>query len=252
MIMMYKKYFGFTLAEVLIVLGVIGVVAALTIPTVINNANEAQTVSSLKKAYSTLSQAYSQAVQEYGTPEGWTISPSFTAEASSDFYNKLSPYLKVAKDCSADSGCFAPLYKNSNGDGFNYGNIDSGVKHKFVLTDGTAMGISVYYNDCSGYLGASTVLKNWCATVWVDINGTKAPNKAGHDLFDFQINQQGISPTGSALQDSQGTFNYCGKKNNFDLPLAGLGCTAWVIYNENMDYLKCSDLSWDGKHKCGG
>ena len=30
----------------------------------------------------------------------------------------------------------------------------------------------------------------------------------------------------------------------------GNGCTAWVIINENMDYLHCSDLSWTGKHSC--
>lgn len=32
--------------------------------------------------------------------------------------------------------------------------------------------------------------------------------------------------------------------------LNGYGCAAWVIYNENMDYLHCNDLSWDGKKKC--
>ena len=30
----------------------------------------------------------------------------------------------------------------------------------------------------------------------------------------------------------------------------GYGCAAWVMYNENMDYLYCNDLSWNGKHKC--
>ena len=30
----------------------------------------------------------------------------------------------------------------------------------------------------------------------------------------------------------------------------GYGCTAWVLQNENLDYLHCNDLSWDGKHSC--
>lgn len=32
--------------------------------------------------------------------------------------------------------------------------------------------------------------------------------------------------------------------------ITGGGCTAWVIFNENMDYLHCDDLSWNGKTKC--
>lgn len=32
--------------------------------------------------------------------------------------------------------------------------------------------------------------------------------------------------------------------------LNGYGCAALVIYNENMDYLYCDDLSWNGKKQC--
>ena len=49
------KRFGFTLAEVLITLGIIGVVAAMTIPTLISNTNGAQFKTGFKKALSTLS-----------------------------------------------------------------------------------------------------------------------------------------------------------------------------------------------------
>ena len=48
---------GFTLAEVLITLGIIGVVAAMTMPTLINNINNKQNIAALKKAYSLISQA---------------------------------------------------------------------------------------------------------------------------------------------------------------------------------------------------
>ena len=51
------KRFGFTLAEVLITLGIIGVVAAMTIPTLISNTNGAQFKTAYKKALSTLNQA---------------------------------------------------------------------------------------------------------------------------------------------------------------------------------------------------
>ena len=51
------KRFSFTLAEVLITLGIIGVVAAMTIPTLISNTNGAQFKTAYKKALSTLNQA---------------------------------------------------------------------------------------------------------------------------------------------------------------------------------------------------
>lgn len=57
-----KKRSGFTLAEVLITLGIIGVVAAMTIPTLIQNTNSAKFSAQFKKSVSTLSQ-----VSNYGS-----------------------------------------------------------------------------------------------------------------------------------------------------------------------------------------
>lgn len=53
---------GFTMSEVLITLGVLGVVIAMTLPTVINNAKERETVTKVKKFYSTMSQALLMAI----------------------------------------------------------------------------------------------------------------------------------------------------------------------------------------------
>lgn len=51
--------------------------------------------------------------------------------------------------------------------------------------------------------------------------------------------------------DSDSTNSFENSCNiNTKSKLNGYGCTAWVIYNENMDYLRCNDLSWNGKIKC--
>ena len=76
----FKKYnFGFTLAEVLITLVIIGVIAAITVPTLINKTQNQEYVSKLKKAYSTFTQATNQIIAEEGTPNaskgGWANSP---------------------------------------------------------------------------------------------------------------------------------------------------------------------------------
>ena len=60
---------GFTLAEVLITLGIIGVVASMTLPAVISKNNDKIIISNLKKSYSVIQQAFFMAVQNSGSPD---------------------------------------------------------------------------------------------------------------------------------------------------------------------------------------
>lgn len=66
---MLKK--AFTLAEVLVTLGIIGVVAAMTMPTLINNTGNEKYVAKLKKVQSLLGQATINAVEEHGMIQDW-------------------------------------------------------------------------------------------------------------------------------------------------------------------------------------
>ena len=112
---------AFTLAEVLITLGIIGVVAALTIPTLIANYQEKQTVSRLTKAYATISNAYQMAKVENGELSDWgftanatngTTNPETgeyeiadtTVNNSNLFWAKMVPYLKVVKHTDTTIG----------------------------------------------------------------------------------------------------------------------------------------------------
>lgn len=64
---------GFTLAEVLITLGIIGIVAAMTLPTVINDSTERETVAKVKKFYSVMNQALLMAISKHGYVDEWTF-----------------------------------------------------------------------------------------------------------------------------------------------------------------------------------
>ena len=102
---------GFTLAEVLITLAIIGVVAALTIPTLISKYQEKQVVSSLTKIYSTLSQAYQMMQAEYGQISTWGLKntnngdvdeegvPIYDHSAKIVIAERFKHYLKVARTC---------------------------------------------------------------------------------------------------------------------------------------------------------
>ena len=98
------KRYGFTLAEVLITLGVIGVVSAITIPTLIQSYRNHVVETRLKKVYSVMNQAIQRAEADYGAKELWDI-------YSPDFYDKYyAPYIKVLKTDIIDSTTWRRIY----------------------------------------------------------------------------------------------------------------------------------------------
>lgn len=231
----FKKA-AFTLAEVLITLGIIGVVAAMTMPSLIQNYQEKATVTKLKKCYSLVSQAYVSILNDEGGSD--------TLQAGDDLemMEKFGKYLKYQKTCGRNKGCFPNVtYKSVTGNGYSKWEDDTTDRSRAILTDGTL----IMFNK-SAMLGGNE--GNYLyAQIYVDINGFKGPNQLGRDFFYFYISPEKIVPAGAKAleeknEDQKFTKN-CIQQN-------GYACAAWVIYNENMDYLHCKDLSWDGKHSC--
>ncbi len=243
-----KHYCAFTLAEVLITLSIVGVVAALTIPSVIQNKNDRETVSRLKKVYSSLSQAYSMLSQEHGDPTNWGIvsandgnpgtSTPEGAASSINLANMFAKHMRVIKNCGTDRGCFS---KDTSVDT----RADVG---KILLNDGAALAFAGLNGNCDNYRGDTKQLSSVCAWIIVDINGNRSPNTYGIDIFEFMLTKYGVVPYG-IFGDTGFPFDTDCK--NFKLSSDVMhGCTAWVLFNENLDYRKCSDLGWDTKTKC--
>ena len=130
------------------------------------------------------------------------------------------------------------MYRRLNGtDHTNYHNFGSSMA-TFVLNDGTL--ISFW----SG--GSCSATNKTCGFIYTDINGKYPPNQWGRDMFGFILSPTNIVPFG--VEGYEYTFQEaCNKSRNSYLN--GLGCTAWVIYNENMEYLRCNDLDWGKKNK---
>lgn len=103
-----EKLFGFTLAEVLITLGIIGVVAAMTIPTLMTNYAKQRTETQLVKFYSMMNQTLRMSVADNGDPDGWVIAKkAYTYEDTVEFLNTyIYPYMKHLgyRDCTIASG----------------------------------------------------------------------------------------------------------------------------------------------------
>ena len=193
---MTRNYDAFTLAEVLITLVIVGVIAAMTIPTLMNNTNKQEYVSRLKKAYSTLSQATNRIIAEQGNPRadigGWATSP----EAVYKLYRK---YLRVSKDCGSGTECFEKMitgngfYKFLNGTNYSNSHFSSNQYYKIILADGTQVLFAEIYDNCATSVFASN---NVCQHIWLDINGEKKPNQWGRDMFIFVLKENGLFPAG--------------------------------------------------------
>lgn len=132
---------AFTLAEVLITLGIIGVVAALTLPVIIEHHNKKVVESRLKKVYSTMNQAISMAELDYGERETWFEHLSNKDEQKVWIEKYILPYLKYDKFSEvrlvgasfnaiyfADGSVLVKAPANSRDWFFFGGNIDKCIK----------------------------------------------------------------------------------------------------------------------------
>lgn len=233
------NHLAFTLAEVLITLGIIGVVAALTIPSLMQKNQDSATVSKLKKVYSTLSNAYNFAVKDNGTPDTWGFTgAAYNATSSTIMITNIIPYLNVSQNCGTANGCFPNVtYKLL--DNSSWANISTNGQPKLKLQDGISLTAVYEGGNCNNVWGSLPQLQTACGDYDVDINGDSPPNQVGKDYFRFNLTKYGILPTGTSSYQSGYTFT-----SN------GFGTTAWVIYNGNLDYSRCGGLSWSGPTTC--
>lgn len=177
-LMNFKK--AFTLSEVMLVLSVIGVIAALTIPGIVQNTQDRLTKVRWKKAYSQVVQAVGN-MKANGTDEGAFATYILNARS---FYPAFKGYIKVLKD----SGFNVPSYeiKQLNGTVEDWHNFDDG---NLALSDGSM--VYIENPDCGGAGPNCRVL------VWVDINGSVMPNTIGKDIFGVKVYPDGmIKPMG--------------------------------------------------------
>ena len=212
---------GFTLAEVLITLGVIGVVAAMTLPSVINKYKEQETVNKVKKFYSTMSQAYMLSVKDNGYPNEWDVGNGQNATTANKIATYLKPYLKIIKDCGTNSGCLG--YKENitflNGKKHSLNYDTANYYYKIILSDGSYIWWRGDTKWCDTSAGG---ISNTCVAVWTDVNGDKQPNTVGKDIFSIAITPAKVVPTND---------NDCKKTD------IGWGCLNYILKNGNMDYL---------------
>ena len=182
-----SKRIAFTLAEVLITLGIIGVVAALTMPSLIQNFKKQQTITGLKKAYTVINQAMKLSEVDNGSYDTWELGKSIGATAYNEKY--WLPYFKGAYICDTPQKCGYKSntpFKDINGNPYGTTLTASSSRVPFMTADGIMYLISVM-------AGAQNAPDT---KIYIDINGSKAPNQYGVDVFIFERLNKGILPHG--------------------------------------------------------
>ena len=250
------KCTAFTLAEVLITLGIIGIVAAMTMPTLISKHEKKVYGTKLIQTYSILNQGFRAYLGQNET-DLLSQTPAFdsihnSAVSSCDPENWDNPACKEFVDEMSKifngihlnkTGVVTYKYLKANGTGTR-------GPWSFTLNNGAVMYIGVSKNYNTGRLAQvkqyGTKLTTSVAYLDIDINGAKKPNRWGRDFFEFQVSDEGIViPEGgkdysvfrNGNLDSMWNSQYMswGCKPETTSP-RGYGCAARVIEEGGMYY----------------
>ena len=224
----YKKTLAFTLAEILVVIGIIGIVAALTLPNLNQSTGNKEKIVKVKKIYQNLNHAMGRAQVVYGLSTS-CCSPRATFE-------RLTNYMKLSKNCGNSNyitQCMANQAKYGSGNSSVKLYGDGTDSYSAVLADGSAIRIAY------GFGGIGNIV------IHVDIDGNnKGTDTLGKDIFTFVVSSSTGDITPFGMYDSS-----CPANTAF--------CTSWVIENNNMDYLKVDSngkcktiLNWTTNTSC--
>jgi prepilin-type N-terminal cleavage/methylation domain-containing protein len=215
----YTK-FAFTLAEVLITLVIIGVIAAITVPSILQNTQRQEYVSKVKKANSVLKQSVYRIALREGLPVA-----DFSSLTDDEFFEDFAKTVNVAKLCTGSTrGCFADKTTTLNGSTYNFN-----TNNALITTDGIAFGWKKASGD-GGYCRKGITEEdeaNCIGRFVVDVNGASPPNRYGYDVFFWlAIDKKGIIPAGSGNNSAD-----CKRTNE------GSNCAAKVLKESKISYL---------------
>lgn len=241
---MFKKthvLLGFTLAEVLITLGIIGIVAAMTISTIMSKINDYENIQAWKKIYSEISSAYNLAVKD-NVPLSYQTDSFMGFDAET--VNTILSYMNIVQKCKNPSG------GKSLGMGFTDRDCNASDKWMSFNNDYKSLSGKIFTFTTSTRIvvqtpaGAAIYIGGDFQPIWgVDVNGFgKGPNMIGKDVFGIAFTKSWMRPIGASGADFTWATNYgasaCSdayydvSSDNVYLPrAAGSGCSAKYILN---------------------
>ena len=223
---------AFTLAEVLITLGIIGTVAAMTIPTLISNIDKRDRYSGLLKSMSVISEASERIRMENGN------SMAGLATDNNTFMNLFATYLKPIKICNAnDYSCYLESTDTVHElKGGGYADTYTLKYPKIVTADGFVSWFYFSNSSCQGVYYQRNGQSEQCGVVYVDINGTKEPNTMGKDIWTISINKYNTTPYWDMTSPSYTINTGCNPSAASGTSYNGVSCGAKAITDGGIKY----------------
>ncbi len=186
---------AFTLSEVLITLGIIGIIAAMTFPILLGNYKMKTFEVAFKKQYSTLQNAINAITVEYGINACYVyyiagnISYKTRNEDCAILEERLIPMLNLNeyRDDTKDNYLKQDEIKNTGGSSINWScNYDSILERAnvYIANDGTIFMFG---------------LDSFPKFVGFDVNGEQGPNKWGYDVFFMVLSNHNQYESGSNM-----------------------------------------------------
>ncbi len=229
---------AFTMAEVLITLGIIGIVAAMTLPSLIGKWQKKVTIANLKKSYTILSQLVLRSQEDNG--------PAFLASNKVDakttevfFYTYWLPYFNSPTVGINKLYTTSTPYKTLTGDIENMGVYTSYEQGRLLFStlDGTTYYVLIMAwkaeHDEDGNFISQTAVYTTSQKVYVDLNGPKPPNTYGKDVFLFTVDfdKNIVRPAGYMNTENQINSN-CSLKGSGNTCAAKIIRDGWEIRND--------------------
>ena len=265
-----SKKAAFTLAEVLITIGIIGVVAAMTLPTLIQKQQKMVWVNQLKKSVNVLEQGFQKMLADEGLEN---LTDTFVWVPNIQKLNESGEGCWYGSDYKNSGNCklfgenLGKYFKNIGFESYGiiarrFDGTEARMFHEYntpmILSDGTMIFWDLDKNQTKTTTQCNNIKSlggNMCSNlgwIYLDVNGKKGPNIFGRDIFLFSLSNKGklypIAGKDYALFNSQvplkrnayylnnDTDSYCGTAENV-LGSRGLGCAARIIENNwVMDY----------------
>lgn len=208
--MFSRKYLAFSLAEVLVTMAIIGIVAAMTIPSLIEVNQQIEAESAARSAYSTISNAINGILAENQMSE---LNGICNNSDNICFKNYMLDKLEYIKDCGSNiSGCWTTYHY--------YDGTTASVSGAAIQLNN---GMYVLFEWLDKSCNASN--NDRCGRISVDANGPKGPNKFGKDTYVFHVWQNSVRPYG--INEDTGNNQSCNKSDRGKF--SGFGCTAKYV-----------------------
>lgn len=186
------KQAAFTMAEVLITLGIIGIVAAMTLPAFIANHRKQVMLAKVKHTYNIIANAFERAKVDYGTDINyWYLPESGSQLEKSMFFAEtyLLPYLNAPIYCADKPTapyCFYQVKYLAGNDTANWGPADNNSGTALLLDNGVALSVTVgelaTLNPDDPINEAINRIR-----ILFDIDGPKGYNRYGYDVFWLEL-----------------------------------------------------------------